>query len=314
MKKAKKQDGIWIVIGVVLLAVIASCASPEGSISATPIHTPLQTSSPTSTQTITSTSDIPNATSTPKPIIVYESTSPNSRWSAITSREVVNGQERSIFRVSNDDGRISWEVENEIYAENPPSGFWFPVPFYWSKDGKYLYFAHNASGDGCFGGNKHLGKNVERLDLTTGEVSHVSEGGTYLAISPDEKYLAFIPFGDESINIQSLTNGKVDKLELLVRHEDLGIETDQRYITWSPDSKSLVFVIMAGVCDFTVESYFNWVVPVDLSPLSQRMLTEKDEQGLVPISWIAQDKILTRDKDGKIWWMNPNTGETSPIQ
>jgi hypothetical protein len=68
---------------------------------------------------------------------------------------------------------------------------------------------------------------------------------------------------------------------------------------------------MAGVCDFTVESYFNWIVRVDVQSLSQRLLTEKDEQGLVPISWVEQDKILARDKDGNLWWMNPNTGETS---
>jgi hypothetical protein len=177
-----------------------------------------------------------------------------------------------------------------------------------------LYYAHRADGDGCFGGNKHLGKDLKRLDLTTGEVSQVSNGGTYLSFSPDEKYLATISFGSEGINIQNLTSDKLDILDLLVRHEDLGLETDQRYITWSPDSQSLVFVIMAGVCDFTVESYFNWIVRVDISTLTQSMLTERDERGLVPVSWIEQDRILTRDKDGNLWWMNPSTGAVTSVK
>lgn len=295
---------------------MTGCASQNLPVTATPAIIPSSTNTPV---TILQSTPIP-ATQTPKetplpePIIVYQSISPDARWTAITSREFVEGQERSIFKVSNDGGRIEWEVENKIFIEEPPAGFWFPVPFYWSKDGKYLYYAHRASGDGCFGGNKHLGKDLERIDLTTGEVSQISSGGTYMSISPDEKYLATISFGDEEINIQNLSSGNLEILDLLIRHEDLGLETDQRYITWSPDSKSLVFVIMAGVCDFSVESYFNWIVRVDIESFSQKMLTERDEQGLVPISWVEKDKILTRDKEGKLWWMNPSTGKVSPIK
>jgi len=315
VSRQKRFSNIFIVI-VSFQTLMVGCTSSNLPATASPTIIPSQTSTPVviNQSTPIPATQTPEKTPVPKPIIVYESVSPDTRWTATTTRLYVDEQERSIFKVSNDGGRVEWEVENEVYVDEPPIGFWFPVPFYWSKDGKYLYFAHRASGDGCFGGNNHLGKDLKRLNLITGEVSQISSGGTYMAISPDENYLAAISFGDEGINIQNLSSGKLEILDLLIRHEDLGLETDQRYITWSPDSKSLVFVIMAGVCDFSVESYFNWIVRVDIESLSQTMVTERDEQGLVPISWIEKDKILTRDKEGKLWWMNPSTGEISPIK
>lgn len=300
------------IVVVLSLVFITSCTSREVSNVLMPSETPAST--PRAALDITSTPVAPTlkVTSPPTSIVVYESISPNARWRATTSRVIVNGEERSILKVSNDGGgMVEWEAENKPFIEEPPAGFWFPVPYHWSKDGHYLYFAHRADGDGCFGGNPHLGKDLQRLDLATGEVEDISSGGSYMAISPDENYLATVSFAREGIKIQNLQSGDSKVLDLVIQQEDVGMELDQRYITWSPDSKSLVFVIMAGVCDFTVESYFNWIVRVDVQSLSQHLLTEKDEHGSVPISWIEQDRILVRDKDGNLWWMNSNTGETS---
>ena len=44
------------------------------------------------------------------------------------------------------------------------------------NNAQYLCFAHLVSGDGCFGGNNHLVKDLQRLDLTTGEVEDISSG------------------------------------------------------------------------------------------------------------------------------------------
>jgi hypothetical protein len=315
-KRNMKILRVWIV-NVLSLVIITSCASSEITSAVLPSQTAANTITPfVVTLDMTSTPVVPRpeVTFSPTPRIVYESTSPDARWSAITSREFIDGEERSILRASNDQGKVAWEVENKPFIEEPPTGFWFPVPIHWSNDGKYLYFAHRANGDGCFGGNNHSGRDLQRLDLVTGEVNDISPGGTYLAISPDEKYLATVSFAKEGIKIQDLETGDTKALDLLVRQEDVGFELDQRYITWSPDSRSLVFVIMAGVCDGTVESYFNWIVRVDMQSLSQQFLTEKDEQALVPISWVGQDKILVRDKDGKLWGMNANTGAISSVE
>lgn len=303
---------VYIVV-VLSLVFITSCTAGDVSNVLIPSETPASTRTPLTTLDFTSTpiASTPEVDSSPTPILVYESISPDARWTATTRRVFVDGEERSIFEVSNDGERVTWEIENKPFIDQPPAGFWFPIPFHWSKNGQYLYFAHRADGDGCFGGNPHLGKNLQRLDLATGEVKDISPGGTYMAISPDENYLANVSFATEGIEIQNLQSGNLHGLDRVVGYEDVGMELDQRYITWSPDSQSLVFVIMAGVCDFSVESYFNWIVRVDVQSLSQHFLTEKDEQGYVPISWIEPDKILVRDKNGNLSWMNSNTGETS---
>lgn len=188
-RKSRKWLNICMMIGFSITSIIG-CATLETPISTTPTTFLAKTSTPFVTPKITFTPVIPKATSYPKPITVFKSTSPDSRWDAITSRVTVAGEERSILTVSNDDGKIEWQAENKPFIDDPPFGFWFPVPFHWSKDGKYLYYAHRASGDGCFGGNKYLGSDLQRLDLTTGKVEDVSSGGTYISISPDEKYLA----------------------------------------------------------------------------------------------------------------------------
>ncbi len=325
MKNRRSQNIKWTVVltivGFLFLSLV-SCASPEGSNRVTPSETPAKTVFPLKTNTPQATPEptltpvilTAESTSAPTSSIIYESTSPDSRWTATTKLKTIDGEERSILEVSNDNGKVKWEVENEPFIDKPPEGFWFPVPFHWSKDGRYLYFSHRASGDGCFSGNNHSGRNLQRLDLATGEMEDVSPGGTYLAISPDDHYLAIVPYAIEGINVQNLENGDLKVLDLVVQQEEVGFEMDQRYITWSPDSRSLVFTVMAGVCDGMVESYFNWIVRAELQPLSQRFLTEKDEQGLIPISWVEPDKILVRDKDQNLWWMDANTGAISSVK
>jgi hypothetical protein len=71
---------------------------------------------------------------------------------------------------------------------------------------------------------------------------------------------------------------------------------------------------MAGVCDHEPESYFNWLVQVDLETGKQRILFEKDERGFVPLSWPEADKVLIRNGGGQLWWLNPTTKEIIPVQ
>ncbi len=269
------------------------------------------TNTPELTATDVQLTNIPEPISTPEPIIVYEFISPDSKWRAKTNRVFVEGEERSILVVTNlDEGRI-WEIENEPFVERPPEGFWFPVPFHWSKDGNYLYYLRRASGDGCFGGNEYMGKDLKKFDLVSGESGDVSSGGHYLSFSPDEKFLAIVPFGWDGIQIQELESGEFKKFVFPIRREDVGIEIMPGYLTWSPDSVSVIYVIMAGVCGGSVESQYNWIVRLDVHASSQRVLVEKDERGFVPVSWIEKDKVHVRDHDGRLWFMNPHTGKIS---
>lgn len=223
----------------------------------------------------------------------------------------MDGEERSIFVVTSNEGDVQWEVENEPFVEQPPESFWFPEPFYWSNDGHDLYYVRRASGDGCFGSIEYGGKDLKKFDLVSGENSDISSGGHYLIFSPDEKFLAVVSFGGDGIQIQDLESGDVKESVFPVRGEDVGIEVVPGYLKWSPDNRSLLYVLMAGVCSGAGESQFNWIVRLDVQTSSQRVLIEKDEQGLVPVSWMEADKVEMSDRDGRMWFMDPSTGKIS---
>ena len=295
----------------IFLIMTSACVAPTVLNTITPViatSTPISLASTIET-TVTPTTVVPNRDA----LTVFRSLSPDLRWTATTKRIWENEIEKSIFRVSNDHDTVVWEVENTVFVDEHPGGFSFPVPWYWSKDGRYLYYLHQSSGDGCYGGNTHGGDDLKKLDLATGNVEQISSGGRYVSMSPDERYIATLSFAASGLTILDLTSHTTRTLDFFLNQPDLGMELDQRYITWAPTSQELVFVIMAGVCDGGVESYYNWIVKVDIKSNSQKLLTEKDDQGFVPITWFEPDKILVRDKQGVLWWMNPNDGSTQPI-
>jgi len=261
------------------------------------------------TKAITPTSPVP------KKVIIDESFSPDRRWIATVIRSHENGEVRVIFKVELDYDGVIWIVEDVPYEDVPAHYFLFPVPFYWSKDGRYLFYTHAGSGDGCFGGGNHEGWDLFKLDLTTGETVQVlPNGGSWISLSPDEVYFAYFFYTKQGITLLNMNSGDINSLDLMVRQEDVGWEIDQRYIVWSPDSKRLVYVVMAGVCDYTVESYFNWLVLVDVQNLTQKVILGKDERGLVPINWIEENKILFRDSNHQLWLMDLETKELYPLK
>ncbi len=301
---------------LIMQAITVGCSSAYQPDQISQTIIPLETNSTVITTKPTQKiiTQTPEPTTTPEPFFFYESISPDQRWESITIHDFYNGEERAILRISNDSGKVVWEAENEVIEYNSLFDYSFPAPFYWTKDGRYLYFVHRFGGDGCYGGNEHLGIDVKKIDLFTGKVSYVSPGGTYLSFSPNEKYLATLSYSEEGITIKNLINNDTKTYKFAINEEDYDFEIDQKYITWSPDSNSLVYVIMEGVCDGVVESYFNWIVRVDLKSQTQRLLTEKDEKRYIPIAWTELDKILVRDFDGNLWWMNPNTSKITSVE
>lgn len=284
-----------------------SAATPTASPTSSPTETPLPTETLRPTATITSQ---PSPTALPAPKIVHQSDSPDLRWSAVTSRVYKNGAERSIFEVkSAEDEKVGYIVEDEPFIDEHPYGFSFPVPFYWSKNGAYLYYIHRADGHGCFGGGVHSGSDLRRLDLATGQVEDIAPGGSYISISPNETwYGAF--YYKESLYLQNLkTDQWITLPSLVTHHEIVGNELDQQHIVWSPDEKALMYVVMGGVCDSLKESFYTWLIRVDLPTFTQTVLLTADERGLIPVSWPEPNKVLFRDENSQLWWFNPTTKE-----
>lgn len=323
-----KNSKTWLLIIIVAELLLNSCASqiPEATLSATVVIKPSDTPAPTLTNTPEQTktispSDTPElvperrVTPTPETWIIHDVLSTDRRWRAIVIRTTINGEERSIFKVQNDNDRIEWIVDDVPFEDVHVSGFPFPEPFYWSKNGQYLYFTYQRSGDGCFAGGTNKGEGFYRFDLATGLTMELSPNfASWMSISPDEKTLAYFIYAKQGITLRDLESGKERTFDQIVQQEDIGMELDQRYIVWAPDSQSLVYVIMAGVCDFKPESYFNWLVYVDLKTGTQRVVFEKDNRGFVPVSWPETDKILIRDGSGQLLWLNPTTDDIDPVQ
>ncbi len=310
-KKAAK----WLFAFVIIFSI--SCTAQTVNIpvqTATNIHQIIATK--TNPKAVTKTPIEYPATVAPRIVqntsnitIVSKSFSPSRRWKALVSRSIVNGKERSIFKVENDIEQIVWIVEDVPFQDVPVAGFSFPEPFYWSNNGQFLYFTHRSSGDGCFGGDIHRSEGLHRLDLATGNVVELSPNlASFMVISPDEKTLAYFDFAREGLTLRDLETGSETNLNQLVKQEEVGMVLDQQYIVWSPDGKFLAYVILAGVCDSIIESHFNWFVAVNVKDGTQKILRERDENGIVPISWVEPDKILARDNQGKLWWLDPVTG------
>lgn len=280
---------------------------PTEEVLATPLLKPSATEAPVKT---------PTPTSGPGGIlgrrIVSESLSPNRRWEATVERIFRAGEERVILRVVLDLNDIEWVVEDIPYADMPPFGFPFPEPFYWTKDGRYLYYTHLSSGDGCFAGGGNRGFDFYRLDLFSGASMPIADGGTWMSLSPDEKYLATFAYASSGPEVWNLETGAIQTFELLVSQEEAGIEIDQKYIVWAPDSSSFIYVIAAGVCDVD-RGLFNWVIRVDIETTTQEILLARDERALKPVAWTDSEGILVSD-GAQMYWMDPVDGEVIPLK
>jgi len=212
------------------------------------------------------------------------------------------------------DGSITWDVESIRINNDCGFCFDFPDPFYWTKNGDSLYFTHNGSGDGCYviGGNG--GRDFMRLDLSTRKIEDLYIHGSWISISPDERFIAALTWEHQGLLIKDLGTGKDTQLEFaLLGHEIFRRETataiNQGYIVWSPDGGSLAFTIIAGYCDYPSSFSNTYIVKVDLHSMTQQMLVENDDGNRVTIEWPEANRIHLEDPDGNTWWLNPGTGE-----
>jgi hypothetical protein len=51
---------------------------------------------------------------------------------------------------------------------------------------------------------------------------------------------------------------------------------------------------------------------VDSGSLAQAVLVAGDDPSFAPVAWPTADRVLLHDHSGRVWWLNPNTGELRP--
>lgn len=290
---------------LILLFTLTSCKSTPEPLVISPATETL-TPVPLPTDSFT-----PTITLVAETVVFEESTSPNEEWTGIvtiTSRET---SKDLLFKITNNRNDQIWIIEQTDVSKdgNPLPGFMYPYIFKWSQDGKYLYYSHLSTfNDGCFGYFSPGGFDLIKFDLSTGNSILLREDkATWMALSPDEKRLAYIDTFGGNVSILDIDSGIAQIYPLpSVKNED-NFVTDTSDLYWSPDGKSLVYAHYIGACDLIVP--FSYVIQLFPDDHKQIILIENSDKGYIPIEWNIQDNILLRDSEGKQWRLDPTTKE-----
>jgi WD40 repeat protein len=256
----------------------------------------------------------PTLTNTPevKTRMYDESKSPDGEWNAIVSIKEIEKDQEIILTVSNKSTGQEWVFKeansNEIATPRPY--FLYPYIFKWSNDNKFLYFSYLwDKNDGCFGYFQPGGFGLKRINLSNGEIDVVrEEKATWMAFSPDEKYLAYIETFDGNVSIYNIEIG-VSQNYPLPNIDSLNMFPHTTDLYWSPDGNSLIYARYIGRCDLL--SPFLYVVQL-FSDTEEQIVLVNNKEGFSLVEWSIQDKIILKDNEGKLYWLNLNTKEIIP--
>lgn len=295
-----------------LFAILTGCISaptPNSFVSFTDTPSPISTPIPKSTSTPKLTPTLETET-----VVFEESTSPDGAWTATITRTIRGKNYNLHFAVKNSQNNQNWIVENLDFTEpeNPLVGYKYPYVFKWSEDGNYLYYSHlSTGGDGCFGYFQPGGFGLNRFDLSNGNVVEIrSDRATWMALSPDEKRLAYIADWGANVSILNMENGQEQSYPLPPVKNELGMITDTSDLYWAPDGKSLVYAHYIGVCDLLIP--VSYIIQLFPDTNQQKILVSHNEEGYHPIEWNIQDKILLQNFEDEKVWLNLITEEITP--
>jgi Tol biopolymer transport system component len=248
---------------------------------------------------------------------VRENTSPDGLWVAKIQETYFPSKAENNIEIIFTFRANFYEAQEHVIEEYSttnvkPGGHLFPFIFQWSKDGRYMYYSHSESGDGCFGfGNM----NLMRLDLITGEIKEIlNSKASEFALSPDEKFLAYTrdwnsilmirdqnTLQDKSIESPAKTVGNVE-----------GYITD---IVWSNDGKYIAYTFIGYPCSFPL---LTSIVLVDAKTLNQKILIDIGDVDYHVKRFLDSNILLLEGHQigipGSLFLLNISTGEITPIQ
>lgn len=271
----------------------------------TPPSTPTATETPALTETPTPTptpTEIPLPTATLAPFELSESsTSPDGEWTAsVLQRWLSQSEIQQVLKVtSNTTATIEWVAEDTVQEDS--LAYHWPIPLYWSTNHPSLYFSHQYSGDGCFTAQDFRGSDLWRLNLDTGEVEQLApKVGYWLAVSPDERTLAYLAYSQGGLVLRDLTSGY---------ERQTGFDMDAQYpdvlvyksnLLWSPDGNSLLLTAEIGACSGDL---MYSIVMVDAETLSQTTLLSEDTRLLKTVAWTEAERVSLLDNNNAEWWL-----------
>lgn len=236
------------------------------------------------------------------------SNSPDGLWEAecLIARpnnpktgEVSGRQEYTLVIVSRTDGSLTWAPKISSYFSGSLESL--PVTFYWSADGKYLYFHPSEIFSGA-----HRDLWLERVSLADRGVETIDLPGKSnrgrQSLSPDASVAAYT--GEERIYLLDLASGEAQSVSYGISMEN--IEGFGRPI-WSPDGQALLLTLYGPSHDNT-----NTLLLVKLNPLRTEVLFERDPRGLDMRAWAGPERVEVYDKEFRRWQLDLETRELSP--
>lgn len=189
--------------------------------------------------------------------------------------------------------------ETVVFADQPQScgglGAAGLEGYFWSGDGRYFYYGTAREGvpDGC----GYFAPPYYRLD--TADMTTVSLG--YGALSPDGTMLAlWTP--DRALAVYAVSG------EELARAPVTGTNQVQNSIAWSPDGRSLVYVLTSDYCPEGAST----LVRLDLPALEPVVLRE-DNPGYARVRWLDNERLELGNIIGDaVLIVGANDGEPVP--
>jgi len=281
----------------------------------TPTSAPTKPPSPTSTltPTVTKTSTLTptvTITRTPSPNIY-----PTQVYGLLLSPDGtkrVQSSDWNNYEVLTTDGKVLWSIsyENKLGAFEPA---WYP--FYWSVDGKYVYFTcYHGPDDGStkfFGNDFKDGDCIYRFDMDTGKlvevIPEILPGYYAFAISPDGSGLIYTN--------QTKTPVKIKLLDLNNHRERILFTADKEILEignfgWSSRMDKIIFTTLE-MCEGKKRVYS--ILMLDLKSMESQILVSDLNERFSFESWDEQGRVYYRDTNGTVWDLNLENKILSPV-
>ena len=324
---------------VFLVGVSGACASPVANqytpteqTTSTPsqessIETPIKTPSPqvaaTNTQipTMTETAvPVASGTATPEMSAIetqmaalpdsetWTNTSPDGKWIAEGRAKIGTGiivGDNELYYVQltvvSEDQSTQWILIDEV--DNYGLGYTIPQVLHWSPDGHYLYYTNRPRIDGC--GLFVTASDLWQVDLADGEITQVfPEGAQSYSFSPDGNQLAMMTWSTPpELVIHKLPSGEQQVITL--DFDDAGA------MVWSPDGDTIAMTIANKPCH---PGWAQGILLLDMNTLTPTVILEPDERLLQTTDWPETGKIILKDREDALYWINTISGEIESIQ
>jgi Tol biopolymer transport system component len=283
-----------------LFLLLVSCSQAT-----TPVAVPTRLPSPTNTFLSTTTLTI-----TPSPVM-YPTQVYGLMWSPDGTKKV-QSLDWNNYEVLTTDGKVLWKLsyENKLGAFEPGWN-----PFFWSTDGKYIYFTcYHGPDDGStkfFGNDQKDGDCVYRFDIETGElfeiIPEIDPGYYAFTISSDGNQLIYANQTETPVKIKLLDLKSLKERVLLTADENV-LEIGS--FGWSPKMDEVIFTTLKMADD---EKRVYSIFLLDLKNLKTQVLISGFNEWLGLESWDEQGRIIYRDTYRAVWELNLQSKKLMPL-